>query len=123
MRRGDVVAAVAQRTRDRALVHGVEIGMQQADGDRLHSLGQRRHAAVPRLDLAAQRVEAPVHLEPQLARHERCGPVGERVVQRRSSLPGDLDHIGEALRRDERDARTSPFEQRVGRHGGAVREQ
>ena len=52
---------------------------------------------------APARVEPPGHLEPQRARHERRGPVDERVVERRPVLARDLDHVGEPARRDERD--------------------
>ena len=82
-------------------------------------VGQR---AVERLDLRALRVEPAGDLEPHVARHERRRPVDERVVQRRPHLARDLDLVDEAARRDQRDARAPPFEQRVGGHRRAVRE-
>ena len=48
--------------------------------------------------------------------HERRRPVGQRVVERRAVLAGDLDDVGEALGRDQRRRGHRPFEQGVGGH-------
>ena len=52
-----------------------------------------------------------------------AGPVGHRVVQRRPDLARDLDDVGEASRRHERDPSAAALEQGVGRDRGAVGEQ
>ncbi|GIU87056.1 MAG: hypothetical protein KatS3mg009_1571 [Acidimicrobiia bacterium] len=123
VRRDRVEAARPQRLRDRALVRGGEIGVQQAHRDRLDVLGQRGQAAVPGLQHRPVGTDAFRDLEPQLARHQRCGPVRERVVQRRAGLAGDLDHVGEAAGRHQRRARAAPLQQRVRRDGRAVRDE
>ena len=76
---------------------------------------------VERLELGAVGVE-PAAAPPSAvaARHERLGPVGPRVVERRPVLAGDLDHVGEALGGDQRDPGAPPLEQGVGGDRGAV---
>ena len=102
---------------------GFEVGVQQAHRDRVDAVGKRRARAPSNGSISPPRASSrPADLEAQRARHERRGPVDERVVQRRADLARDLDHVGEAARRDERDARAAPLEERVGRDRRAVRE-
>ena len=96
--------------------------MQEAHGDGVHRVGNGREHTVERRDLDAAPVETTGHAEAERARHERRRPVDERVVQRRPHLARDLDLVDEAARRDQRDARAAPFEQRVGGDRRAVRE-
>lgn len=111
-----------QRTGDRALVRGIEVGMQQTHGDRVGGFGNPREHAVERGDLAAPTVQPPRDPEAEGAGHERRGPVGKGVVQRRTGLTGDLDLVGETVGRDQRDAGAATFEQRVRRDRRAVGE-
>ena len=97
--------------------------MEEADGDRLDAVGDRRGGGADRLDLGAGGVEAAVDLQPQVAGDEGLGPVGPLVVERRPVLAGDLDHVGEAPVGDEGDDRPPPFEEGVGGDGRPVGQQ
>ena len=81
--------------------------------------GPRRRTARARRPWASSR---PPTSNRNARGHERRRPVDVGVVERRPGLPRDLDHVGEATRGHQRDASEPAFEQRVGRHGGAVRE-
>ena len=79
-----------------------------------------------------RRTARPRHPTRRVARTPRTasarGTSGRRsvdvlVVERRPRLPRDLDHVGEASGRDERDAADLALEQRVGRHRRAVRQE
>jgi len=108
---------------DELLVGSVEVGVEEAHRDRVHALRHGRDGRrVEGLDLATPPVEPPPDLDPQLALHQRAGPVGHRVVQRRPDLARDLDHVFEPVRRDERDPSASSLEQGVGRDRRAVGE-
>ena len=121
-RRGPGAASAAATA---SLVGGVEVGVQQADGDRLGASGAWRARARRRgrLELDAVGVEPAAHLEPALARHERLGPVGAtgrratgrswRAISITSAKPG----VG-----DQRDGGAAPLEQGVGGDGRAVGE-
>ena len=92
-----VEPAVAQHAGDGLLVGRVEVRVQEAHGDRVDVVGDRRDVVVEqRLQLAPVRVEATTDLEPQRSRHQRLGSVAPHVVQRRPRLARDLDHVGEA---------------------------
>ena len=73
----------AERVGDRPLARGIEVGVQQADGDGVDAVGHRLRP----------------HGDAAVPRHEGLGPVGERVVQRRAVLAADLDDVLEARRR------------------------
>jgi hypothetical protein len=122
--RADDVGRVmrAERIGDRLLVARVQIGVQQADRDRVDCVGDGRDATVERRELATATVEAARHVEPKRARNERLGSVDKRVIERRTRLACDLDYVAEPFGRDERDARTASFEQRVRCNRRAVRE-
>jgi hypothetical protein len=77
---------------------------------------------VQRLDLFAARAQASGDAVAVVAVDERREPRAHERVQLRSVLPADLDDVLEAAVGDERDPRAAPFEQRVGRHRGAVHE-
>ncbi len=62
------------------------------------------------------------HPESIRRRNQGGRTIGERVVQRRSVLPADLDHVGEARGGDQRRARPLPLEQSIGGHRGAVQQ-
>ena len=68
-------------------------------------------------------VETAADLESQPAGHEGLGPVDPDVVERRAVLARDLDHVGKAAVGDQRDRRSPPLEQRIGRDRRAVRQQ
>ena len=81
VRAHDLEAAGSQHRGDRAFVGRVEVGVQQAHRDGIDAVGDAvdvGHLAVERLELAAVRVEPSGDLEPQLARHERHGPIDVR---------------------------------------------
>jgi hypothetical protein len=101
----------------------VEVGVEQADGHAFDVVGHCVEAVQRnRRELDPRRVQPTTDLEAQPPRYERSGAVDERVVQRRAVLTADLDDVGEAVGRDERDAPTSTFEDRVGGDGRPVRE-
>ena len=91
-----------------ALVLGVGVGVQEADGDRLDAL---RAAGVgdgvelgelERDEDVAVAVDALAHLEAQPSRHERLGLAADEVVHVGPVSAADLEHVAEAARRDER---------------------
>ena len=111
---------------DPLLVLRVDVGVEQADGDRLDLLapqdrGRRAHGVV---------LERPQHLagraEPlgdghrAVARDERLRLLELRVVERRPHLARDLEQVAEALGRDEAAARDLALDDRVRRHGRRV---
>ena len=106
---------------DPLLVLLVDVGVEQADGDRLDLLApqdrrRRAHRVV---------VERPQHLarraEPLGDRHrpvagdQRRRLLELRVVERRPHLARDLEQVAEALGRDEAAARDLPLDDRVRR--------
>ena len=118
----DLVTLVLQARRELALVHRVQVRVQQADRDRfglgadLGHPGRQCHQ-----DLAA-RSDPLAHLVAMCSTHQRVRAISGRVVQRRPVLAGDLEHVGEPLGRDQGDDRAAAFEQGVGRDRGPVGE-
>ena len=98
--------------------------MQQADGDRFDVVAASGSSPARSIGSSSSPsgAEAAPHLEAQVALDERRRPVGERVVERRTVLARDLDDVGEALVRDERDGGARPLEQGVRGDGRAVGE-
>ena len=122
--RGDDVCLrmpAAQLRHDRALVRRVAEGEEEADRDRLRvaQVGQRRE--VERRQLAF-RPDPPAHAERALERHERLRMRGAEPVEVRAVLAPQVEHVLEALGRDERRPRAAPLEQRVRRDRRPVRE-
>ena len=95
------MAAPAKLAGHGPLVGAVQVGVQQAHGHRVAGVDPAETRHVQRRHLGAVGGEPPGHLVAAVAAHQRLGPVGERVVQRRAVLSGDLDDVGEALRRDQ----------------------
>ena len=61
--------------------------------------------------------------EAQVARHQRLGPLHVDVVLLEAMLPGHLERIAEACRRDQGRPRALAFDQGVGGQGRAVHDQ
>ena len=105
---------------------GVDVGVEQADGDRLDLLAPQDRCR--RADGVV--LERPQHLagraEPlgdghrAVAGNERLRLLELRVVQRRPHLARDLEQVAEALGRDEAAARDLALDDRVRRHGRRV---
>ena len=116
---------VAQRRAECALVRGMAVGVQEADGDRL---GVERGDPLRQPGGILERAARAVGRHPlgcsdaALRRHERRRMRGAQAVEVRAGLAAELDEVLEALRRDEHRARAAPLQQRVRRDRRAVRE-
>ncbi len=103
--------ATAELPSDGLLVRGILEREQQADGDRLRvDPGQGREVerdddAVPTDPLA--------YPHASLQRNQRLGVVEIEPVQMRTILSAQVQQVLEALRRDERRARSLPLEERI----------
>ena len=118
--------AFAKVLPDRALVRRVAVGVEQADGDRLHLLLREtpRKLADPRrvrrtLD-PPLRVQPLVDLEAKAPRHEGRRKLDEEVVDVVAGLPAELEEVAESGRRHERGARPGALDHGVGGLGGRV---
>ena len=118
---------LAQPLGDRPLVGRVEIGEQQADGDRLGSdLARLGHDPVE-LGLL-QRLDHPLGaeplagLDPRRGVDQRLGLGSAQVVELRPVLARDLEQVGEPAGRDQRRPGPAALEQRVRAHGHPVGE-
>ena len=104
------------------------VRMEQADRDRLgreplHAAREpARGRPAPRVPALAARARALRDADAPLARHERRDAPRRERVEIRPVLPADLDHVLEASRGHEHDARPLALEQRVRRDRGAVRD-
>ncbi len=113
----------------RALVVGVRVGVQEADGDRLDlqlgaAVGHRvERVHVERLEHLARAVDALGHLEAQPARHERLRLVVAEVVHVRPVAAADEEDVAEAAGRHERGARALALGDRVDHDRAAVDEE
>ena len=118
--------ALAKGIADRVLVHRVQVGVEQADGDRLHLLlrekacklsdaGGLRRALDP-----AGRVEAFLDLEAKAPRHEGGGKLDEEVVDVIAGLPAELEDVAEPGRGDEGGPRPRPLDDGVRCLGGRM---
>jgi hypothetical protein len=129
VRQRDVDAGqlACQGRAERALVLGVAVAVQQADGDRLglERAQALQHVCDPVLGELAQR---PVRghplgrAHPALRWDQRRGVRGAQPVQVGAGLAPELDHVREALGRDERRACAAALQQRVRGHRRAVGE-
>ena len=111
MRARDVDAPAPQHPRDRLLVGRVQVGVQEAHGHRVDAVGDARDVVAPAAAPSrgrARRGGRPPRVAARAARAARDGRA-TRVVERRPGLAGDLDHVGEAARRDECDRRAAPL--------------
>jgi len=122
-----VAEALTQGVAHSLLVLGMAVGVQQAHGDGLglaarDLVRERRRRVARQLGQHAVGAHALGRAEPPLGRHERRGMGGAQAVELAPRLAAELDHVGEPLRGDERGPGARALEQRVRRHGHAVRE-
>ena len=98
--------------------------MQEAHGDGVEALGARRPAPRPRRGRGDQDVAAGVHAlaqgEAGVAGDQRLGQDEVEVVLLEAAFGPHLDHVAEALGRDEGGAGAAPLDQGVGGERGAV---
>ena len=110
----------------RLLVRRVGVGMQEADRDRLdaviHEPAQRgaHRVEVERRDTRPSRSIALADLQPVAARDQRLGKAEEQVVDVVALLGPHLEHVAEALRREQAEPRAAPLDQRIGDERRAV---
>ena len=125
-RDGDARQFLGQDRADTALMGLVGEAVQEADRDRLDLLrlqfgGDAAHGClVERQQHGAVGCHALRHAEAQVARYQRLRPLHVDVVLLEAVLPRHLDGIAEALRRDQRRARTLALDQRIGGQRRAV---
>ena len=81
----------------RSLVLIVAVGVQEADGHRIHPLGHIGDGA-ERDRLFPLRIQPTGDLQSQRSLHQRLGPVRPDVVQRGAGLAGDLDDVARGQR-------------------------
>jgi hypothetical protein len=107
---------------DPQLVLRVDVGVQQADRDRLDLLASQHGRRVAHRALVERRHDLAARTEPlddadgAVARHERPRLLELRVVQAGADLAGDLEQVAEPLRRHEAAARDPALDDRVRRH-------
>ncbi len=125
----DAGQPLGQQRAEQQLVRGVGVGVKQRHGHRLRlGLAQRgRRASRARPGHRAPAAGRPALMrsargEAQLARHQRRGGGARRARTGGRGLAGELDHVGEARRGDQRGARHRSLQQRVGGDGHAVGE-
>ena len=103
-----------------SLVDWIDVGVEQADGQRLDALGEKlpdhraRRGLVERPRDAAVGVEPLRDLPPQVARHEGRRGLDEEVVHVVAPLVADLQGVAEPHGREERGAGPLALDQRVG---------
>ena len=113
----------------RQFVARVRIGMEQADRDRLHAFrpeilqdpGNGRE--VQRLQLLTAVGHPPRHLPAQVAGHERWRLLVVQVEEIRPVPSCNLQHVAEALGRDQADGNALSFRQRIDHDGCAMRQE
>ncbi len=109
-----------------AFVGVVRVGMKETHGDRgVVSCRNIPHQRLDRIRIErAQDVALRRHAfrqrEAVLARHQGLGQAQVQVVLLETVLGPHLDHVAEALGRDESHARAGSLDQRVGDESGAV---
>jgi hypothetical protein len=107
-------------------VDWVREGVEEADGNRLDGLGEQRvdrMLGVPGVEPAldpAEGVDALVDHVAEIALDERRRLRPAEVVETRHPQGADLEHVAEALCRDQTDARPLVLEDRVRGHSRAV---
>jgi hypothetical protein len=118
-----------QMRAQRALVLGIGVAVQQADGHALHALARQRRHELRDLVEGERRFDRSVgtdtlgHLESQPPRHgrRRLGR-GLEVVEMQAAHTRDLEHVPEATRGDQPDDGAAALDDRVGDDGRAVRD-
>ncbi len=109
-----------------ALMRRVAVGVQEADRDGLDAgLGKTARGIahlrfVQRRQHVARCVHPLVDFGAEFTRHRHGRFADAVVVQVRTRLAADLQHIAKAARGDEPDARALAFDDEVGGHRGAV---
>ena len=105
----------------------IEIGMQEADGDRLdavarHRFGERRTQPfeIGRSQHRAVVFDALRHFEAQMARHQRLGKPDAQIEEVVAALEPDIERVAEALAHEHRRRRAFAFDHRIGHQRGAV---
>ena len=102
------------------LVRRVAIGVQEADGDRLHAVGDERagrardRLLVERGDDRAVARHALGNLEAAAARNERGREGKEQVIDVVALLDAQLEHVAHAHGGEQAERRAAPFDQRIG---------
>jgi hypothetical protein len=108
------------------LVRGIDVGVDQADGQRVEALvGQagQHSLGLGLVQLSADRpvgVDALVDLDPEPPRHQGRRPPPGEVVHRRARFAPDVQLVTESARGHDRDATALALQQRVGRDRRAV---
>ena len=126
-RKVDARALVACEVPSGAFVSRVQVGVEEADGQRLDAFGpqlaQRRlnFGFVKRLDDLAVGGQPFGDLATQITRDKGRRLIGEQVVQGGPLLAADLQQIPEAARREQSDPRPLLLQQGIGGGRGAVR--
>ena len=101
-------------------------GVDEADGDGVHALGQQpvhRSASIlgiQRLLHVARRIDPLVHHGAQVALDERRRLLPREVVEPGHPQVADLQHVAEAARADQPGARALALQQRVAGDRGPV---
>ena len=104
----------------------IDIGVEERDGDRLdHVLLNTRAQPLNLFDVKrdqnrALRIDAFLHLVPQIARNERRVTPIIKVEWQRTRRAPDLEHVAESLGGDERRASALALEQHIDDLRGAV---
>ena len=104
----------------------IAIGVQEADGDRLHPVGRQlprrrpHRIEIQRHDGIAITVHPLRHFKPAAARHQRIGILQEQIVNIVALLSAHFEHVAKALGGDQPELRAPAFDQRVGDQGRAM---
>ena len=118
-RHGEVRDTVARELAGAAFVRGVRVRMDEADGNRLDTLGVElreslEHSVlVERLELGAVGPDPAGDAEPQPTLHERRRKGEEEVVQVVPLTEADLEHVLEPPRRHDSGAAPPSLDDRV----------
>ena len=121
--------APGERPAHLQLVCRVGVAVQEPHGNGLDPFPAQRVdqavelPAVERGLHAAVEAHALAQLEAQRARHQRPGAPAAQVVEPRTVLALDLQHVAEAGGRDQRHPRPGALQHGVGSHRGAVDQQ
>src|SRR5262245_13600502 len=103
------------------LVLAARVAMEEADRDRFHAVGDQptrsllHGMTIDGTAYLAAPVGALVDGNTQLARHQWRGELDEQVVEVVAQLRARLEHVAEALGREERGLRAFPLDEGVGR--------
>jgi hypothetical protein len=122
---GHVRRALADHRAHLGLVGRVGVGVQEADRDRLHALGEQAvdgggAVAVQRGHHLTAVIHALADLAPPPARHQRSRAFEVEVVEPRELQTADLEQVAKTLRGEQARPRAAPLQDRVRGHRGAV---